>query len=88
MTNGEIVSFTQNGAAYRPYIGNSIGTNLNDAFTMVNSAMNDHATRIDALAQAMHSMSQLLNWVSQAHPEVLREYKAIKDIERTSNGGI
>ena len=86
MTDGEIVVFTQNGPAYRPFIGASVGTNLTDAFTMVNSAMHDHATRIDALAQAMHSMSQLVNWVAQAHPEVLREYKAIKDIERTSNG--
>lgn len=86
MNNGEIVSYVKNGTAYRPFIGGSIGTSLTDAFTMVNGAMSDHADRLDALAHAMHSMSQLVNWVAQAHPEVLREYKAIKDIERESNG--
>lgn len=45
---------------------------------------NDHALRIDELRQDLENLKALLVWITETHPEVLREHAAIQDIERAS----
>ena len=45
---------------------------------------NDHALRIDELRQDLENLRALMMWIADAHPDVIKQYYAIKDIERAS----
>lgn len=77
--------------AMRPLDMYSVKARLADnlsltADSLVNLAQvtTDHATRIDELRNEFENMKALLVWITEAHPEVLKEHAAIQDIERAS----
>lgn len=47
--------------------------------------LNNHADVIRDLQVAVLETKDILDWVADTYPHVLKEYKAIKDIERASN---
>lgn len=57
---------------------------LGNALTSLSGCVNDHAVRIDELRADFEGMKALLLWITETHPEVLQEHKAIQDIERAS----
>lgn len=80
-----ITNTIQYGQAHRPYVDTGTVTNaFNNFVSSLSASINDHASRIDALQNTVLSLVDVVTWVSEAHPEVLHEYKAIKDIERWS----
>lgn len=50
----------------------------------VSATINSHAVMIDALNKRMGDMVAFMEWVSNTHPYVWGQYKAIKDLEEAS----
>lgn len=51
----------------------------------VSRAINDHANKIFELQQQVGNLVALIEWVGNTHPEVYKQYYALKDLERASN---
>lgn len=47
--------------------------------------LNNHADAIRHLQSELGATKDILDWVADTYPHVLKEYKAVKDIERASN---
>jgi hypothetical protein len=54
------------------------------AIANLGQVTNDHAIRIDELRNEFENMKAFMLWVSETHPEVMREHNALQDIERAS----
>lgn len=77
--------------AMRPMDMYQVKSQLTNSLDLTGSALvnlgtvtNDHAVRIDELRNDFENMKALLVWITETHPEVLREHAAIQDIERAS----
>lgn len=57
---------------------------LGNALTSLSGCVNDHAVRIDELRNDLENLRALIVWIADAHPDVIKQYCAIKDIERAS----
>lgn len=51
----------------------------------VSRAISDHAHKIFELQQQVGNLAALIEWVGNTHPEVYKQYYALKDLERASN---
>jgi hypothetical protein len=51
----------------------------------VSHAISDHAHKIFELQQQVGNLVALIEWVGNTHPEVYKQYYALKDLERVSN---
>jgi len=55
-----------------------------DALVNLSQVTSDHASRIDELRKDHEDLRALLTWITEAHPDVVKQYYAVKDIERAS----
>ncbi len=55
-----------------------------DALVNLGQTANDHALRLDELRKDHEDLRALMVWVADAHPDVIKQYYAVKDIERAS----
>lgn len=55
-----------------------------DSLVNLGTVTNDHAVRIDELRNDLENLRALIVWIADAHPDVIKQYCAIKDIERAS----
>ncbi len=55
-----------------------------DALVNLGQTANDHALRLDELRKDHEDLRALLLWITEAHPDVVKQYFAVKDIERAS----
>ena len=55
-----------------------------DALVNLSQVTSDHASRIDELRKDHEDLRALLTWIAEAHPDVVKQYHAVKDIERAS----
>lgn len=55
-----------------------------DALINLGGVTSDHASRIDELRKDHEDLRALLLWITEAHPDVVKQYYAVKDIERAS----
>jgi hypothetical protein len=55
-----------------------------DALINLGGVTSDHASRIDELRKDHEDLRALLTWIAEAHPDVVKQYHAVKDIERAS----
>lgn len=55
-----------------------------DALINLGHTCSDHASRIDELRNDHEDLRALLLWVTETHPDVVKQYYAVKDIERAS----
>ena len=77
--------------ASRPYdmynVKTQLATQLSlTADSLVNLAQvtTDHALRLDELRNDLENMRALLMWISEVHPDVIKQHFALKDIERAN----
>ena len=47
--------------------------------------LNNHAEAIRHLQSELGATKDILDWVADTYPHVLKEYKAVKDIQEASN---
>ena len=57
---------------------------ITDSLVNLGSVANDHALRIDELRNALGDLQSLLMWISEVHPDVIKQHFALKDIERAN----
>ena len=55
-----------------------------DSLVNLGQVSNDHALRIDELRNDLENMRALLMWISEVHPDVIKQHFALKDIERAN----
>lgn len=61
------------------------GTYLSTTIMTHETVLRDHAVMIDEIKDAQEKLEAFVHWVEGTYPEVMGQYKAIKDIERCAN---
>lgn len=62
------------------------GNYLSTTIMTHETVLRDHAVAIDEIRDAQEKLEAFIHWVEGTYPEIMGQYKAIKDIERCANG--
>jgi hypothetical protein len=63
----------------------AVGNDMAVVFSSHEAVLRDHAVMIDEIRDAQEKLEAFIHWVEGTYPEVMGQYKAIKDIERSAN---
>lgn len=63
-----------------------LGTDLSTTIMSHETVLRDHAVAIDEIRDAQEKLEAFIDWVEGTYPDIMTQYKAIKDIERSANG--
>jgi hypothetical protein len=63
-----------------------LGTDLSTTIMSHETVLRDHAVMIDEINDKHEKLEAFIDWVEGTYPEVMGQYKAIKDIQESANG--
>jgi len=63
----------------------SVAVDLASTLSSYEMALRDHAVAIDEIRDKQEKLEAFIDWVEGTYPEIMGQYKAIKDIERSAN---
>jgi hypothetical protein len=64
----------------------NLGGDLSTTIMSHETVLRDHAVMIDEINNNLEKLGAFIDWVDGTYPEIMGQYKAIKDIERFANG--
>lgn len=64
----------------------TIGSDLALTISSHDAILRDHAMAIDEIRGAQEDLSAFIDWVNGTYPEIMGQYKAVKDIQESANG--
>ena len=62
-----------------------LGSDMSMVFSSHEAVLRDHAVMIDELNNQMDKLAGFYEWIAETHPNILFQYKAIKDIQESAN---
>ena len=62
-----------------------LGSDLGMVLGSYETVLRDHAMAIDEIRDAQEDLRAFIDWVNGTYPDIMTQYKAIKDIERSNN---
>lgn len=86
MTYGKQVAAMPTGSYQTQDKLRSVGNDMAVIFSSHEAVLRDHAVAIDEIRDAQEKLEAFIHWVEGTYPEIMGQYKAIKDIERCANG--
>ena len=63
-----------------------LGSDLPMIFSSHEAVLRDHAVMIDEINDKLDKLAGFYEWVTETHPDIMFQYKAIKDIQESANG--
>jgi hypothetical protein len=85
MTYGKRAAAMPNGIYQTQDRMRAIGNDMAVVFSSHESVLCDHAAMIDEINNNLEKLAGFYEWVTETHPNILFQYKAIKDIQESAN---
>lgn len=86
MTYGKRVAAMPNGSYQTQDKLRAVGNDMAVIFASHETVLRDHAVMIDEINDKMDKLAGFYEWVTETHPDIMFQYKAIKDIQESANG--
>ena len=86
MSYGKKVAAQPTSSHYTQDMLRNSGNYLSTTIMTHETVLRDHAVAIDEIRDAQEKLEAFIHWVEGTYPEIMGQYKAIKDIERCANG--
>lgn len=63
-----------------------LGSDLGMVLGSYETVLRDHAMAIDEIKGNLEDLHAFIDWVNGTYPEIMGQYKAVKDIQESANG--
>jgi hypothetical protein len=64
----------------------NLGTDLSTTIMSHETVLRDHAVMIDEINNNLEKLGAFIDWIDGTYPDIMTQYKAIKDIQESANG--
>lgn len=86
MTYGRRVAAMPTGSYQTQDKLRAVGNDMAVIFSSHETVLRDHAVMIDEINNNLEKLGAFIDWVEGTYPDIMTQYKAVKDIQESVNG--
>ena len=86
MTYGKRVAAMPTGSYQTQDKLRAVGNDMAVIFSSHETVLRDHAVMIDEINNNLEKLGAFIDWVEGTYPDIMTQYKAVKDIQESANG--